>query len=385
MRIGLNAAFLGKSHNGISTYTRGLIKAFEDRRITSSEKYVIYTSVGDCVPREPVFEWRKTPRILCNEHGTLANFARLLWTQCILPGLLIKDHVDVLLSPLAESPILSKTPRVVVVHDLIPLFYPKESPRLALYFRSMVPVMLRRARRIVADSEHTKQDLIRAFGIDGDSIAVVPLGVDDNYFSLNDSCAGPMSCPDKYFLFVGACLPRKNPLGVIRAYAQVHRRLNHKLVLVTSTGTHLNELKESVLDSGLIDRVVFYSVLPQHQMLFLYKHATALLFLSEYEGFGYPAAEALAAGTPAIVSAGTSLPEVVGDAGLIVPPGDLEAVATAMLELAHDEGARKNLKERARRRAQAFRWNTIAGDLHTILLRALGNGPEEKELGHYGL
>jgi glycosyltransferase involved in cell wall biosynthesis len=116
-------------------------------------------------------------------------------------------------------------------------------------------------------------------------------------------------------------------------------------------------------------------------MLFLYRHATALVFLSEYEGFGYPAAEAMAAGTPAIVSTGTSLPEVVGDAGVIVPHGDLYASASAMLNLALDEGARKNLQELARHRAQAFRWKVTTENLDAILSSALGTGSERKSAG----
>lgn len=378
MRIGVNAAFLGKSHNGISSYARGLIKAFKDHQLTPPEEYFIYTSSRDDVPLERNFIWRRTPQLICAEHGTLGNSLRLLWTQCILPRMLLNDRVDVLLSPLPESPIFSKTPRVVVVHDLIPLFYPKEAPRLALYSRSMLPLSLRRACRILADSEHTKQDLIREFGIDASHITVAYLGVDDCYFSRNGLASAPADCPREYFLFVGACLPRKNPLGVVRAYAQVHKRLKHKLVLVTSTGNYLDEVKRTVQELGLDDRVIFYSGLPLREMLYLYRQATALVFLSEYEGFGYPAAEAMAAGTPAIVSTGTSLPEVVGNAGVIVPLGDLQAAANAMLNLALDEGSRKNLQELARHRAQAFRWKIATENLGAILFRTRGTGSERK-------
>jgi glycosyltransferase involved in cell wall biosynthesis len=241
-----------------------------------------------------------------------------------------------------------------------------------------MPSVLRRASKIVADSEHTKQDLVRELGVNDRSIAVVPLGVDDLYFSANGLHSSPANCPEKYFLFVGGCLPRKNPLGVIHAYARVHKQMEQKLVLVTSRGNSLKGLESAVRERGLSDKVMFYSALSPQQMLFLYKHATALLFLSEYEGFGYPAAEAMAAGTPAIVSNGTSLPEVVGEAGVIVAPGDLDAVAIAMLELALDEGARRNLQERARHRAQAFRWKVVTENLDAILFRTLGTGSERK-------
>jgi glycosyltransferase involved in cell wall biosynthesis len=376
MRVGVNAAFLGKSHNGISTYVRGLIKAFSDRRPVPSEEYFIYTSSRDDVPLGQNFKWRKTPPYLSTENGTLGNSLRLLWTQFILPRLLLNDRIDILLSPVPESPIFSKTPRIVVVHDLIPLFYPKESPRLALYYRFVLPLTLRRACRILADSEHTKQDLIREFTIEDCQITVAYLGVDECYFSRNGLASAPSDCPEEYFLFVGSCLPRKNPLGVIRAFAQVHKRVKQKLVLVTSTTVHMDEVQRTVRELGLSERVIFYSTLPQRQMMFLYRRATALVFLSEYEGFGYPAAEAMAAGTPAIVSDATSLTEVVGEAGIRVPLSDINCAADAMLKLALDEEGRRSLQELARHRAAAFRWGVIVENVAESIFREVRAGHE---------
>ncbi len=378
MRVGVNAAFLGKAHNGQSTYIRGLIRALRDHGLPRREEYVIYTAIEDAVPRaEPNFEWRKTPYWVCHESKPFGNIARVLWTQLILPLLLARDKIDILLSPLSDAPVFSKTPTVVVVHDLIPLFYPQESARLALYFRSIVPLFLRNADRIVTDSEHTKRDLVRAYHLNGDRIVVVPLGVDDSYYSRDSSCDAPPSCPEKYFLFVGACLPRKNPLDVIRAFARVQDRLKEKLVLVTSTGIYLDEIQRAVQELRLSNRVVVYTDVPQQQMLFLYRHTTALILLSEYEGFGYPAAEALASGSPAIVSAGSSLPEVVGDAGVIVRSGDLQAVASAMTELARDPGLRKRLQERGRVRSEAFRWKVIAEKVRSLFLSTLDRQGED--------
>jgi glycosyltransferase involved in cell wall biosynthesis len=376
MRIGLNAAFLGKGHNGISTYTRGLINALRDHGSSDGQEYLVYTSSEDDVPREPNFTWRRTLPFLRAEHGAFGNSLRLLWTQCILPRMLKKDRVDVLLSTLPESPIFSKTPRVVFVHDLIPLFYPKECPRLVWYVRGVLPSVVRRAEEVVTVSEHTKQDLVREFGIKGGSVTVIPSAVHDLYYSSNGLHTSPPNCPEKYFLFVGACVPRKNPLGVIRAYAQIQSRVEHKLVLVTSTGSYLNEVKRVVEDLGLSDRVVFYSGLPHHEMmLFLYRHATALVFLSEYEGFGGPVAEAMAAGTPAIVSASSSLPWVVGDAGVVVPVDDLPAAAIAMLNLALNERVRELLRERGLIQRERFRWRVVTEKLSSVLLTAInGNG-----------
>jgi alpha-1,3-rhamnosyl/mannosyltransferase len=219
----------------------------------------------------------------------------------------------------------------------------------------------------VAVSEHTKQDVVRTFGIAAKKVAVVPNGVEELYFSEDGVSGRPPNCPDEYFLFVGACVPRKNPLGVIRAYSQVHTRLKHKLVLVTSTGRYLNEVKRVVEDLGLSDSVIYYSALPQHQMLFLYRHAAALVFLSEYEGFGYPVAEAMAAGTPAIVFAGTSLSEVVGDAALTVLSDDIPAVSESMRMMALDEGLRSRYSKLGLHHSRQFNWRVAAEKMRAIL------------------
>jgi glycosyltransferase involved in cell wall biosynthesis len=368
LRIGLNAAFLGTSHNGQSTYVRGLIQALAKYTSPSTtEEYVIYTHLESAVPKVTNFRWRKTPHSICHDAGGFANLARIAWTQLGLPRLLRQDNIDVLLCPLADSPIHASTTRVVVVHDLIPLFYPEESPRLAFYFRFIVPLFLRRTDMILVDSEHTKEDVARAYRIKTERISVVHLGVDDSHFSEEGSCEAPPNCPDKYFLFVGACLQRKNPLDVIKAYASLPGCIAEKLVLVTSPGPHLQEVENTVQDLRLKEKVIIFSGLGQQQLLFLYRHATAVVVLSEYEGFGYPAAEAMAAGTPVIVSAATSLPEVVGDGGMIVRPKDLQAVANAMGALASDEGLRNSIRQRGRNRAEAFRWKVIAGNIRSRL------------------
>ena len=153
---------------------------------------------------------------------------------------------------------------------------------------------------------------------------------------------------------------------------------------MTSVSGHLRELEGVVKELGLADRLVVYTGLPQQQMLFLYRHATALIFLSEYEGFGYPAAEALASGSPAIVCDGTSLPEVVGDAGVIVRSGDLQAAAKAMTELANDEILRKRLQDCGRLRSETFRWRAVVEDVRSVLLATLGN-KHEGRLSHAAL
>jgi glycosyltransferase involved in cell wall biosynthesis len=377
IRVGINAAFLGKSHNGQSTYIRGLLTALDRYASIGNVTYVIYTAEENEMRLGSNFEWRNTPPVLSHDSTGLSNLLRVLWVQLALPILLRKDKIDVLLCPMADSPVLSTRPYVVVVHDLIPLFFPEESRRLALYFRTMVPLILRNAAKIVADSENTKQDLVAAYGTDADDVAVVPLGVDDVYFCQEARTEAPRGCPDRFFLFVGACLPRKNLIDVIRAFSDVNSKLPEKLVMVTSSGDHLNEVNSTLEALNLQHRVVLYSALTEPQVLFLYRRATALVFLSKYEGFGYPAAEALACGTPVIVSSTTSLPEVVGNAGIVVPRGDLQAVSRAMMEVATDEALRKRLQSSGLVRSQAFRWERIAEDLHSLVLRACAKQSQE--------
>ncbi len=347
MRIAVNASFLSEWVGGLTTYSHSLI----DYLCQCGEEIVVYTP--DCVKLNghPPTRRRSTPASLRSAAGRLGNLTRaMVWCQSALPAHVLWDRADVLLSTNVEGMLAPVCPQVVVLHDLLPLLYPEEYPLWKHYFRHFLPRLIHSCRCVIAISEHTRQDLVRELHVPEEKIEVVYNGLDPLFFS-DDPGSAPEGCgPEPYFLFIGASIARKNLETVIRALARVGDEIPHHLVCVLGLSNEVkrqycSRMMELATELGIRERVHVYSNLQQREILFLYRHAMALVMLSQYEGFGYPPIEAMAVGTPAIVSDSTSLAEVSGAAAVCVPCMDVEAAAKAMRRLATDAGYRRGLSE----------------------------------------
>jgi glycosyltransferase involved in cell wall biosynthesis len=279
-----------------------------------------------------------------------------------------RDRVDAFLSPLAEGMLRSTARQVIVVHDLIPLLYPDESPRLHLYFKHVLPGILQGAKKVIADSEHTRQDIVRYFGVPSENVAVIFGGIEPLYFSSNGDQPPRLALPDDFFLFVGNFTPRKNLKTIIEAFARIHREVPHRLVLVARRDRKFAPGVLSLANRlGVLEKITILSNLSLRQMLFLYRKATALLLLSEYEGFGYPPLEAMSVGTPSIVSDGTSLAEIVSDAAIRVRSDDIPAISESMRKLAVDHDFRQRYSQLGWFHARQFDWGTAARKMKALL------------------
>lgn len=376
MRIGINAAFLSGSFDGLSTYTRSAIEELSH----SGDEVLVYASEKPELNGNGLSKWRMTPSIVRAEKGALGNALRaLVWTQTGLPARLRRDRVQVLLSTLPEGMMRPVCPQVVVVHDLFPFFFPEIFPRWKYYFRHVVPRVLKASSCVVADSEHTRQDLIRHLGVPEAKITVVYSWVNPLFFS-EQSVTPPRGYEDgPYFLFVGRSTAYKNLEMVVRAFAAVSQKIQHKLVCVLGLTSgldraHYSQILHLATELGVGNRLRVYTSIPMDQLHFLYKNATALVLLSKYEGFGYPPLEAMAAGTPAIVSDSTALAEVAGPAAVCVPNNDPRPAAEAMEKLATDAAYRAGLAEAGAAHAKKFRREQSGQALRRVLGRFGGNG-----------
>lgn len=356
MRIGINAAFLDENFGGLSVYAQSIIEELSN----SGNDIYVYTSESARFNGTNQITWRRTPRITRAEKGSVGNAIRaLIWTQAVLPFHLLRDRIQVLLSPIPEGMLVPVCPQVVVVHDLFPFFFPELFQRWKYYFQWVLPKVLRVSRHVIAVSHHTKRDLVRQLGVPEDKIQVVYNSVDPLYFS-EEPGVPPDSFTDKpYFLFVGRSTAYKNIEMVLRALATVHDLVDHELVCVLGLTSaldreHFSEMLDLASSLGIRHKLRIHIGIPRPQLLYLYRHATALLLLSKYEGFGYPPLEAMAVGTPAIVSDSTALSEIVGPAGICVPSDESFAAAAAMKKLACDPVFRAEMSERGKMRAQQF-------------------------------
>jgi glycosyltransferase involved in cell wall biosynthesis len=277
---------------------------------------------------------------------------RTLEHELLLPRRLSRSGAGVFLSPAQEPPRRSPVPWVQTLHDLTPLTRP--DPLLAADARRWrrVGPRLRDASAVIAVSRFSAQEGVRHLGLDPDAITVIPHGVDHDIFK-----PGPAAEPEvPYLLHVSAWGPHKGfpeALAVIASLAD--RGLPHRLVFVGPRDAWaLARVREAVAASPRPDRVDlpgYVDDLPA-----AYRGADAFLMTSRCEGFGLPALEAMACGTPVVAFANSSIPEVVGDAGTLVPDGDVEAMADALERLLRSPGARAEQSERGLEHASRFRW-----------------------------
>lgn len=385
MRIAINATFLGSRAEGIGTYARSVIQELA----SSGEEVFIYSPDRSVVNGRESVRWRKTPQALSSAGGRFAKFRAAVWCPVALPAYVLRDRAQVLFCPSPEGMLTPVCPQVLVVHDLIPLFDPGTSRLRREYFARMLPQLLKASRGIVADSEHTKQDLTRTFRVPPEKITVVYPWIDRSFFT-EEPGARPMDFEEHpYFLFVGRASAHKNLEMVIRAFAAVRHDVAHRLVCVVGfTGerdrNHYQEILALAASLGVQERLGVYTGIPREQLLYLYRHAEALVLLSKYEGFGYPPLEAMAVGTPAIVSNSTSLAEVAGPAAICVPNDRPEPTVEAMKRLAWDAAFRTALSEKGKGHARTFSRERSVGLIRAVIESCVAGDRKGKKLVRIG-
>ena len=271
-------------------------------------------------------------------------------------------------------------PMVVTVHDLSFLRYPESHPPERLkWLEEGFPRTLSHARRIIADSQFTKDELISLLGVPGNRINVVHLGVTANYRPRDkDVLAEKLRefdlAPKGYILSVGTLEPRKNISKLLRAYELLPDSLKERwpLVIVGLRGwkdQKITKRMERLARNGSL-RVLGY--VPDDKLPLIYAGATLFVYPSLYEGFGLPPLEALASGVPVIVSNRASLPEVVGDAGALIDPEDIESLAHVVESLLLDQPKREQITRAGLQQAKRFTWEACAEKTFRVYREALG-------------
>ena len=249
-----------------------------------------------------------------------------------------------------------------------------------VFQKLLIPRSARHADHIVTVSEYSAQDLVRTYGISAGKISVIYNAADDSFLQLQDQQTKETSARDKfgigtdpYILSVGNLNPRKNLSRLIRAFGLMKKRWggSEKLVIAGKKDYRAEELL-----SGIRQDVVFTGFVSDEELVELYRGADVFVYPSLYEGFGIPPLEAMACGTPVAVSDRTSLPEVVGDAGLYFDPEDEQAIAKCLHRLLTDKELCAGLTQKGRQRCRAFDWTRSAGDMVEVYYRAAGHdGP----------
>jgi glycosyltransferase involved in cell wall biosynthesis len=348
-RIGVNALYLIPGGvGGTEIYLRELLTALA--AIDTSNEYFIFTNMetgSDLVPRQGNFAWK--PQAVSAAHRP----ARILWEQTVLPLETLRYRLDVLFNPGFTAPLLTRCDCVTTFHDLQHLRHPEYFRWFDLpFWRFLLWGAAHRSRSIIAVSEATRADLLHFYRLPKERIRVVHHGVDPEFFGLDRSTTEP------FLLCVSTLHPHKNLERLIRAYGRVPRR--ETLILAGMRGFRTKAIEALIAELGLQEKVRLTGWLSRPELLRLYSRARAFVFPSEFEGFGMPVLEAMAAGVPVACSAIPPLKEVAGEAALLFDPLEEEAIATALDRILSDDGLRGTLAAAGPDRARSFTWRRAA-------------------------
>lgn len=297
------------------------------------------------------------------------------WTHGRLSWEMLRRPPDLLFVPAHVLPLVHPRRTVVTVHDLGYLYYPRAHPplrRLELHLSTLWNARV--ATRVIAVSRATRDDLICRYRVAPERVHVVYHGVSPRFRPTHDpgACAR-YRLPARYLLYLGTLQPRKNLERLLAAYAQLPPGAP-PLVLAGGRGWYFERIARAVVAHGLQERVLFPGYIADADLPAVLSHAVAFVYPSLYEGFGMPLLEAMACGTPVIASRSSSLPEVVGDAGLLVDPLSVEALREAMERILGDAALREALSARGLERARTFSWERCAQETLAVFDQALAAG-----------
>ncbi len=351
----VNLSFLSTKPTGITTYALNLLPHLQSLKLkllTSQilPKYDCYLISPDLTP----------------DQGTKGHFDRLLWTQFKLPRIYKKLRSQLLFSPLPEAPLYTNCRFVVMSHDLIPLRFPKRFSPLTPYHRYYIPQVLRQAQHIICNSQATASDIIDFYQIPASKITPIPLAHDRTHFQFLNLFKS------NYFLYIGRHDPYKNLQRVIAAFAALPNNGDYELWLAGPTDPRYTPALQAQIDElGITNQVKFLNYVPYNELPTIINQAIALVFPSLWEGFGFPVLEAMACGTPVITSNLSSLPEVAGDATILINPYNTAEITDAMQMIATDLELRSRLSNQGIKRANQFSWEKTGLTTAEILSRYL--------------
>ncbi|MCL5960394.1 MAG: glycosyltransferase family 4 protein [Chloroflexi bacterium] len=381
MRIGIDYTAAIKQHGGIGRFVRGLIDGLAD--VDQDNEYVlVYFRRGEGmvnipVPQRTNFRERQIPipdRVMA-----------ILWHRFSLPIPvdLATGQVDVFHAPDFVLPPLRHGASVLTVHDLSFLLHPEcHEDSLNSYLEKAVPHSVARADFITADSLNTRKELICLMDADPDRVEVVYGGVEERFRPMNaegellSATRRRLGIDYPFILNVGVIEPRKNLVTLVQAYERLKSRLGfrHKLLIAGGKGWLWDDVFRKVRDLNLDDDVVFAGYVPEADLPALYNLADLFVYPSLYEGFGLPVAEAMACGTPVVTSNTSSLPEIVGEAGLMVAPTEVEALADSIERALTDAALRDRMRVAGLAQSAKFTWQKAAKSLVGVYQKAAAHG-----------
>lgn len=367
MKVAINSLVIDEKKTGVGNYAYNLVSTLLQQDVNIGYNIDVFAQKNF---------WQKNQKQNLNQNINIkvskslkSNYCRILYEQLILPIKYIYGQYDIIHLLDYQSPFLHLNKNYIIsIHDLsFFLFTNTFSKGQRIYKQVNTNYGLKNAKGIITISKSTKEDILTIFPyIDERKIEIIPLAVNSIFkrkiyedeiietkqrFNING----------EYILFVGTLEPRKNIFTIINSFRKIlYYYPNIKLVIVGKKGWLYQEILKKVRNERLQGNVIFTDYVKDEYLPALYKGAKAFLFPSLYEGFGIPVLEAMTVGCPVITSNLSSLPEVAGNAGILINPLDEEEIADSILILLNNEDKRKELIINGKKRAESFSWEKTA-------------------------
>ncbi|MEA3338422.1 MAG: glycosyltransferase family 1 protein [Chloroflexota bacterium] len=369
MRIAINSWFWNEPTTGSGQYTRRLV---EHLAATAPDLEIVLVAPEGTIPDSqspiPNIQFHLTT----SRYRLPAALDKVWFEQIVFPRVCRHLGVDVAHAPYWAPPLQPSVPTVVTIHDLIPLLLReyRGGPSVRLY-TALVSTTAQDSALVLTDSEASRRDIVAHLGLPAERVRVVHLAAGEQYTPTpapdDEAIRARYGLPEQYTLYLGGFDVRKNVATVLETYRWAGPAIGDECPLVIAgrlpeRDTDFAPDPRRLAQEQGIDKdcVRFTGFVDEAHKPALYRGAAAFIFPSRYEGFGLPPLEALACGTPVVGSDASSLPEVVGDAGVLLPPDDAEGMSGALIQLATDESFRAELSRRALAQAARFSWERAA-------------------------
>lgn len=372
MKIGVDARVI-KQYPGLGRYCTNVLRSLLE--IDRENEYIIFTLTPEQLTFLKVYE---NIRIVHVDYPVLSYKTFYAFSHFIN-----KYKPDVFFETFQVAPLRVLCPMVIVLHDMMDLMYKDAFTHhhfiirmgLKYFFKFAVPRSIRKASVIITVSESTKRDLLSYFDIDEKKVTTILEGVEENFRPITDidvlrSVKIRYGLLDRFVLYLGSIKPYKNLEGVLESFSKLYRtgfNDNVKLVIAGLKHFSLDKVNNKISMLDIKDKVLHVGFIDEKDLPVVYTLAEVFLFPSIWEGFGLPALEAMACGTPVITSNTTSLPEVVGDAGMQVNPYNIAEITHNLMLLLNDSGLRKVLSQRGIERVRTFTWEKAARETLKVI------------------
>ena len=347
--IVFNGSYITKRNTGIGVVSKDLLNSLSAQKITT----LVPQDLGI---RGDIY----IPHNISPSSGLKGHIRRLYWLQNSVPKLMNKLNAEYFLSPLLEAPLFTNVKFIVLAHDLIPIRYPSMS-LLTLYHLTYIPLILKQSKVILCNSISTANDLNRFYKVPMNKLFPIKLGFDNKkYYPIKKN-------RKKFFLIIGRHNPHKNLGRIIKAFA--YAKINdYKLIFVGPFDKRYTPTLIKLIDEYKIRHLcVWKGWIDDDEKLSLLNECHALILASLWEGFGLPALEAMACGTPVIASERGALPEVMGNYGYFINPFNIQSIAFAMNAVINDKKCFEKTLQEGPSRAESFNWFDTARTIEKII------------------